>query len=102
MVGQHAILHDSILARTLNKMMAEGLLMRTRRTDIFPPQVCYSLKQDALEFLQLAEPAIAWADEHADSSHKHRSTAAAAVVDVGTLTGTAELDDGAIDEDEDD
>lgn len=61
---KHAVLHDSILARTLKKMTEEGLLVRTRRAETFPAQVFYSLSGDALEFLQLSEPAIVWAEEH--------------------------------------
>ena len=100
---KHAILHDSMLARTLKKMTEEGLLTRTRRTEIFPPQVFYSLKQDAVEFLQLCEPAIAWAEEHTELIEHAQAYSRQRGRDVGTLTGIAELDDGALDdEDEDD
>ena len=33
---KHAVLHDSMLARTLKKMTEEGLLTRERRTETFP------------------------------------------------------------------
>jgi len=99
---KHAILHDSMLARTLKKMTAEGLLTRARRTEIFPPQVFYSLKQDAVEFLQLAEPAIAWAEEHTELIEQAQAYSRQRGRDVGTLTGIAELDDGTIDDEDDD
>jgi DNA-binding HxlR family transcriptional regulator len=61
---KHAVLHDSILARTLKKMTEEGLLTRTRCTETFPVQVIYSLKPEVLEFLSLAEVLVGWADGH--------------------------------------
>jgi DNA-binding HxlR family transcriptional regulator len=99
---KHAILHDSILARTLKKMTEEGVVTRTRRTETFPPQGFYSLTQDALEFLQLAEPAIAWADEYTELLAQAQTYSRRRGRDVARLTGIAELDDGPIDDDEDD
>jgi hypothetical protein len=77
-------------------------LTRTRRTDTFPPQVFYSLKQGALEFLEFVEPAVAWAGEHAELIAQAQAYSRQRGRDVGTLTGIAELDDGAIDDNEDD
>ena len=99
---KHAILHDSMLARTLKKMTEEGLLVRARRTDIFPPEVFYSLTEDAVEFLQLTEPAIAWAEEHTELIGQAQAYSRQRGRDVSTLTGIAELDDGAIDDEDDD
>jgi DNA-binding HxlR family transcriptional regulator len=99
---KHAILHDSMLARTLKKMTEEGLLTRARRTDIFPPRVFYSLKPDAVEFLQLCEPAIAWAEEHTELIEHAQAYSRQRGRDVDTLTGIAELDDGAIDDENED
>ena len=36
---KNAVLHDSILARTLKKMTEEGLLARARAAGTFPPKV---------------------------------------------------------------
>jgi DNA-binding HxlR family transcriptional regulator len=96
---KHAILHDSMLARTLKKMTEEGLLTRTRRTETFPPKVFYS--QDASEFLQLAEPAIAWADEHTELIAQAQAYSRQRGRDVATLTGIAEHD-GTIDDGDND
>ena len=62
----------------------------------------YSLKRDAVEFLQLAEPAIAWAEEHTELIAQAQAYSRRRGRDVGTLTGIAELDDGDVDDDEDD
>lgn len=99
---KHAILHDSILARTLKKLTEEGLLARARRTDIFPPQVFYSLTQDAVDFLRLAEPAIAWAEEHTELIAQAQAYCRKRGRDVGTLNGIDELHDGGIDDEDDD
>ena len=93
---KHAVLHDSILARTLKKMTEEGLLMRMRRAETFPPKVFYSLTQDALEFLQLAEPAVAWAEEHTALIARAQDLRRRTDSD-GSALGIADLDD----EDED-
>ena len=99
---KHAVLHDSMLARTLKKMTEEGLLTRTRRTETFPAQGFYSLKPEAVEFLQLAEPGIAWADEHTELIAQAQAYSRRRGRNVGTLTGVAELDDDDIDDDIDD
>jgi DNA-binding HxlR family transcriptional regulator len=41
-------LKDTILGRTLKKMSAEGLLLRQRRTGVFPAETYYSLTPEAL------------------------------------------------------
>jgi DNA-binding HxlR family transcriptional regulator len=99
---KHAILHDSMLARTLKKMTEEGLLTRARDTEILPPKVFYSLTQDAVAFLELAEPAMAWAEAHTELIAHAQAYSRRRGRDVGTLTGIDELDDGAIDDGEDD
>jgi DNA-binding HxlR family transcriptional regulator len=58
--GKSAVLHDSILTRTLRKMTEEGLLVRTRDTSTFPPKVFYSLTPEITEFIELAEPLVDW------------------------------------------
>jgi DNA-binding HxlR family transcriptional regulator len=99
---KHAVLHDRVLTRTLKKMTGEGLLTRTRRIEVFPPEVFYSLKPDALEFLRLAEPAMAWADDHAELIAQAQAYSRQRGRDMGTLTGIDELGEGDIDDDEDD
>jgi DNA-binding HxlR family transcriptional regulator len=63
---KHTVLHDSILARTLKKMTEEGILTRRRDVENFPPRVYYSLKEEVVEFLELAMPLIAWTEAHPD------------------------------------
>lgn len=41
--GKPAVLHDSILTRTLRKLTEQDLLARTRDTSTFRPKVFYSL-----------------------------------------------------------
>jgi DNA-binding HxlR family transcriptional regulator len=58
--GKPAVLHDSILTRTLRKMTDEGLLARRRDTSTFPPKVFYSLAPEITEFVELVEPLVDW------------------------------------------
>jgi DNA-binding HxlR family transcriptional regulator len=88
---KHGVLHDSILTKSLKKMTAEGLLVRTRHAEIFPPKVYYSLTRDALEFLKAADPVIEWARSHADliaRAQAYRRNHG----DDGATAGVAELD----------
>jgi DNA-binding HxlR family transcriptional regulator len=93
---KHAVLHDSILARTLKKMTEEGLLTRTRRTEAFPVTVTYSLKPEVLEFLKLAEPVIAWVDDHPELVGQAQAYSRRNGDEVGALTGVDELDDNTL------
>jgi DNA-binding HxlR family transcriptional regulator len=56
---RHGFLHDSILARSLARMTAIGLLKRTS-IEPFPPKVIYSLESPAEEFLELLQGAFSW------------------------------------------
>jgi DNA-binding HxlR family transcriptional regulator len=58
--GRPAVLHDSILTRTLRKMTEEGLLVRTRDESTFPPKVFYSLTSEIVEFIELVKPLADW------------------------------------------
>jgi DNA-binding HxlR family transcriptional regulator len=98
---KHAILHDSMLARTLKKMTEEGFLNRTNSAESFPPKVFYSLRQDAIDFLELAEPAMAWAEEHTALIAHAQAYSRRRGRDVRTLTGIDELAGGAIDDEHD-
>jgi DNA-binding HxlR family transcriptional regulator len=95
----HDVLHDSILARTAKKLTQDGLVVRTRRTETFPPEVFYSLTQDGLEFLRLTEPAIAWVEEHAALIARAQENRRRPDGDGGTL-GITDLDADLDDEDE--
>ncbi|WP_043729046.1 helix-turn-helix domain-containing protein [Kutzneria sp. 744] len=99
---KHAVLHDSILARTLKKMTEEGLVVRTRCPETFPVKVMYSLRPETLEFLAIAERALAWVDKHADLVAHAQTARRHNGGDIGTLTGIAELSgsDHGADEDE--
>ncbi|MEC3974937.1 winged helix-turn-helix transcriptional regulator [Amycolatopsis sp. H20-H5] len=99
---KHAVLHDSILARTLKKMTEGGLLTRTRCTETFPVQVVYSLKPEVLEFLSLSEVLVGWADGHPELVAQAQAYSRRNGDETVTLTGIAELDELDIADDEDD
>lgn len=90
---KHAVLHDSILARTLKKMTREGFLVRTRRADIFPPRVYYSLKPEIAEFLRVVEPVVEWAQRHPDLITQAQAYSGYCDDDAENVTGIAELDE---------
>jgi len=96
------VLHDSILARTLKKMTREGLLVRTRRTEIFPPRVYYSLKPEIAEFLRVVEPVVEWTRCHPGLIAQIQDYSSYCDDDVQTMTGVGEvgvdlLDDAVVD-----
>jgi DNA-binding HxlR family transcriptional regulator len=99
---KHAVLHDSILARTLKKMTEEGLLARIRCTKTFPVTVTYELKPEVLEFLPLTETLVAWADEHQELIAQAQAYSRRNGDEIGTRTGIAELDELGLTDDEDD
>lgn len=98
---KHAVLHDSILARTLKKMTGEGLLTRIRCTKTFPVTVTYELNPDVLEFLTLAETLVAWADGHPDLIAQAQAYSRRNGDETGALTENAELDELGLGDDED-
>lgn len=61
---RHAVLHDSILARTLKKMTEEGILSRRRDTETFPVRVYYSLNPEVVELLDVLDTVVAWVKKH--------------------------------------
>lgn len=65
-----SVLHDSILTRCLKKMTAEGLISREESVGSFPPRVCYSLRPEGREFLELAGAITVWSsrNEHVIAS----------------------------------
>lgn len=61
---KQAVLHDSILARTLKKMTEEGILSRRRDTETFPARVYYSLNLEVVELLDVLDTVVAWVNKH--------------------------------------
>ena len=90
---KHAVLHDSILARTLKKMTEEGLLVRTRNTQGFPATVTYSLNPEVLTFLTLVETLVGWVDDHPELIAQAQAYSRRNSDDPDTVTGIDELDD---------
>nr|WP_245782652.1 winged helix-turn-helix transcriptional regulator [Actinokineospora terrae] len=83
---KHAVLHDSILARTLKKMRKQGLIVRESCDKSFPPEVAYSLTPAVAEVLTLAEPLLKWTRAHPEllsqaQAHSRRSGEEAAILD---------------------
>ena len=90
---KHAVLHDSILARTLKKMTREGILVRTRRAEIFPPRVYYSLNPEIVEFLRVVEPVVEWVRRHPDLIAQAQEYSRYRGDDMENVTGIDELDE---------
>lgn len=64
--GKAAVLHDSILSRTLRKMVTEGLLTRDELPDSFPRHVQYALRPAAEDFLVRLRKMVGWSEENAE------------------------------------
>jgi DNA-binding HxlR family transcriptional regulator len=64
--GKPAVLHDTMLSRTLKNMTEKGLLVPARRTGTFPREVYYSLVPVVVEYLKVLEPAAEWARRNPD------------------------------------
>ena len=84
--NKHAVLHDSILARTLKKMREQGASFARVCDKSFPPEVAYSLTPMVAEVLTLAEPLIEWTRAHPEllsqaQAHSRHSGAETAVLD---------------------
>lgn len=62
---RHAVLHDSILARSLTRMTAIGLLSRTS-VELFPPKVLYALESPATDFLELLRQTFGWPGQYSE------------------------------------
>lgn len=62
--GRPSVLHDSILSRTLRKMVKEGLLDRHETENVFPPCVSYSLRPEAAEFLHDLRQITGWSEKN--------------------------------------
>lgn len=88
---KHAVLHDSILTRTLKKMTAEGLVVREEKTDTFPVQVYYSLTPAVYEFLEAAAPAVEWIRRHPEIVERAQAFSRNHGGEVEALTGLSGL-----------
>lgn len=94
-----AILHDSILTRTLRKMTEEGLLIRTQKEDTFPPRVYYSLRPEVAEFLRVVEPVVAWARRNPELVARAQAYARDHGLDAGHEHDVAEWGEADLDAD---
>lgn len=63
--GKATVLHDSILTRTLRKMVAEGLVSRQELPDVFPRHVRYELRPEAIDFLERVRQVVGWSSDNA-------------------------------------
>jgi DNA-binding HxlR family transcriptional regulator len=63
--GKATVLHDSILSRTLRKMVAEGLVARQELPDAFPRHVRYELRPEAVDFLVRVRQVVGWSRHNA-------------------------------------
>ncbi|PKV95536.1 MULTISPECIES: winged helix-turn-helix transcriptional regulator [Amycolatopsis] len=70
--GRRRTLHESVLARTLKTMTADGLIIRRQESTAFPPSVQYSLSPATAEALDAMMPMVAWATKHADLIRRSR------------------------------
>ena len=100
--GKPAVLHDTMLSRTLKNMTEKGLLVRTRRTDTFPKRVYYSLAPAVVEYLQAIEPAVDWARRNPDLIAQAQAYHRQHGDDVDSLTDLGDLDEEPFDSDEED
>jgi DNA-binding HxlR family transcriptional regulator len=97
---KRTVLHDSYLARTLKKMTEEGLLTRIRCTKTFPATVTYSLNPEVLEFLELSQTLVTWADDHPELIAQAQAYSRRNGHEISTLAGIAELDENSLADDD--
>lgn len=64
--GRRAVLHESILTRTLQRMTADELLIREENAGVFPPSVWYSLTPATRHALLAVTPLAEWVEEYPD------------------------------------
>ncbi|MYW90512.1 helix-turn-helix transcriptional regulator [Amycolatopsis rubida] len=70
--GHRRTLHESVLARTLKTMTADGLIIRCQQSTAFPPSVQYSLSPATAEALDAMMPMVTWATKHAELIQRSR------------------------------
>lgn len=64
--GKQRSLNNSELARTLARMVDDGLLVRTEQQAQWQPAVFYELSAEAREMLAAVQPLLDWARTHRD------------------------------------
>lgn len=89
---KHAVLHDSILARTLKKMRKQGLIVRESCDKSFPPEVAYSLTPAVAEVLTLAEPLIEWTRAHPELLSQAQAHSRQSGAETSILEDVVDLD----------
>lgn len=62
--GKQRSLNNSELARTLARMVEDGLLVRTEQAAQWQPAVFYELSSEAREMLAAVQPLLDWAETH--------------------------------------
>lgn len=60
------VLHESILTRTLKRMVGEGLITRSESSGGVPPSVWYTLNPSFAESYEVGLPLVDWARRNAD------------------------------------
>ncbi|MGB6163284.1 MAG: winged helix-turn-helix transcriptional regulator [Pseudonocardiaceae bacterium] len=99
--GKSIVLHDSILARVLKKMTAEGLLIRDEKPKGFPPKVYYSLTPEVVESLTALAPLVAWSRAHREIIEQAQAYSRHHGERKATPTGIPDLVGGDVDPDDD-
>lgn len=89
---KHSTLHDGVLANTLKKMTAEGLLIRSEESGTFPPGVSYSLNPEAAKMLTASQPVVQWLRDHPyfvtrAQGYRHTNNTGAGIDDAATPDG---------------
>ncbi|WP_051400208.1 winged helix-turn-helix transcriptional regulator [Haloechinothrix halophila] len=60
------VLHESILTRTLKRMVGEGLITRSESSGGVPPSVWYALNPSFAESYEVGLPLVDWARRNSD------------------------------------
>lgn len=63
---RHQTLHDSILSRTLKRLVEDSLVQRNEERAKFPPSVVYSLSQAGHDLVEAAGSLADWSTQHPD------------------------------------
>ena len=63
-IGKRRSLSNGELARTLGRMVEDGLLARTEVSGQWQPAVFYDLTDEARQLLAAGMPLLAWAEKH--------------------------------------
>jgi DNA-binding HxlR family transcriptional regulator len=61
---RHKTLHESVLARSLRRLVDEGMLIRLEKPGAFPPSVHYELSESSRELLDVLQSIASWSERH--------------------------------------